>query len=105
MEWGPLVSNREGNLAMGCATLLARLPTRDSHPTADALFRMGLNLTTEAGGAAFDCVAAHALFDLAARQGSIEAKVYRRELGEEMDLADVIDARRLAQEWLTGRHG
>ena len=100
-----MVSNREGNLAMGAATLLARLPTRASRPTADALFRMGLNLTTEAGGATFDCVAAHALFDLAARQGSIEAKVYRRELSEEMDLADVSDARRLAQEWLAGRYG
>lgn len=92
-------------MAMGSATLLARLPARDSRPTADALFHMGLNLTTEAGGAAFDWVAAHALFDLAARQGSIEAKVYRRELSEEMDLADVIDARRLAQEWLAGDHG
>jgi hypothetical protein len=99
------MSNQEGNLAMGAAALLERLPTRDSCPTADTLFRMGLDLTIEAGGATFDSVAAHALFDLAARQGSIEAKIYRRELGEEMDVADVIDARRLAQEWLAGRCG
>ena len=88
---------------MGDASLLTRIPTKASRPSADALFRLGLNLSTGAEGAAPDKVTAHALFDLAARQGSIEAKVYRHELGEEMDLAEVVDAQRIARDWLAER--
>jgi TPR repeat protein len=85
---------------MGNASLLTPIPSKASRPNADALFRLGLKLSTGSPGEAPDKVTAHALFDLAARQGSIEAKVYRRELSEEMDLAEVVDARRIAQEWL-----
>ena len=88
---------------MGNASLLTRIPAKASRPSADALFRLGLNLSTGAQGDAPDKVTAHALFDLAARQGSIEAKIYRRELSEEMDLAEVVDAQKIAQEWLADK--
>jgi hypothetical protein len=68
--------------------------------SADDLFQMGLKLSTRREGVEADPIAALALFDMAARYGSIEAKIYRRELSEEMDPDDVLEARRLAREWL-----
>jgi len=76
-------------------------PTGAARARADELFRRGLRLTAPGAGTAPDLIAAHALFDLAARQGSIEAKIYRREIEDEMDPAQITDARRLAKEWLT----
>ena len=72
--------------------------------SADELFQLGLKLSTRdgRGGLAPDPLAALALFDLAARYGSIEAKIYRHELSVEMDPADVAEARLLAREWLAG---
>jgi hypothetical protein len=43
------------------------------------------------------------LFNLAAMRGSIEAKVYRKELAEEMASDQVAEAQRQAREWLA--HG
>jgi TPR repeat protein len=60
---------------------------------------MGLGHATGLG-APVDLVTAHALFDLAARLGSLEAKIYRHELGYEMDPCDVAEAQRLARDWL-----
>jgi TPR repeat protein len=77
------------------------LPKPDS--TGDELFRMGLLYSTGQGGAPLDYVSAHMLFNLAAMRGSIEAKVYRKELSQEMDPADVAEAQRAAREWLA--HG
>jgi hypothetical protein len=36
-------------------------------------------------------------------RGSVEAKIYRKELSQEMDPADVAEAQRAAREWLS--HG
>lgn len=77
------------------------LPGQDS--TGDELFRMGLLYSTGQGGAPLDYVSAHMLFNLAAMRGSLEAKVYRKELSEEMDSGDVAEAQRAAREWLA--HG
>ncbi|MEO8811397.1 MAG: sel1 repeat family protein [Caulobacteraceae bacterium] len=77
-----------------------RLPPRGSHPSGDELFRLGLRYSTGQGGTPVDYVSAHTLFNLAAREGSLEAKIYRKELSEEMDPADVADAQRAAREWL-----
>jgi uncharacterized protein len=77
------------------------LPTTDS--SGDELFRMGLLYSTGQGGAPLDYVSAHMLFNLAAMRGSIEAKLYRKELSQEMDPADVAEAQRAAREWLA--HG
>ena len=77
------------------------LPRPDS--TGDELFRMGLLYSTGQGGAPLDFVSAHMLFNLAAMRGSLEAKVYRKEISQEMDSADVAEAQRAAREWLS--HG
>jgi uncharacterized protein len=77
------------------------LPGPDA--TGDELFRMGLLYSTGQGGAPLDYISAHMLFNLAAMRGSLEAKVYRKELSQEMDPAEVADAQRAAREWLA--HG
>ena len=77
------------------------LPSTES--SGDELFRMGLLYSTGQGGAPLDYVSAHMLFNLAAMRGSLEAKVYRKELSQEMDPADVAEAQRQAREWLS--HG
>jgi TPR repeat protein len=70
-----------------------------SRPTGEELFRMGMGHATGLS-APRDLVRAHALFDIAARLGSLEAKIYRHELGDEMDPCDVAEAQRLARDWL-----
>ena len=78
----------------------ATLPPPISHPSGDDLFNLGLRYSTGVGGAPLDYVAAHTAFNLAAVMGSLEAKVYRRELSAEMDPQDVAEAQRAAREWL-----
>lgn len=74
------------------------LPTPDA--SGDELYRMGLMYSTGQGGAPLDYVSAHMLFNLAAMRGSVEAKVYRKELAGEMDHDDVAEAQRQARQWL-----
>ena len=83
------------------AVVMLPLPTATS--TGDELFRMGLLYSTGQGGAPLDYVSAHMLFNLAAMRGSVEAKVYRKELSQEMPSEDVAEAQRAAREWLA--HG
>ena len=77
------------------------LPSMDA--SGDELFRLGLLYSTGQGGAALDYVSAHMLFNLAAMRGSLEAKIYRKEISQEMDSSDVAEAQRAAREWLA--HG
>ena len=77
------------------------LPSPASQPSGDDLFRLGLRYSTGQGGAPLDYVAAHTLFNLASLRGSLEAKIYRKELSAEMDPADVAEAQRVAREWLS----
>jgi hypothetical protein len=79
------------------------LPLPSPQSSGDELFRMGLMYSTGQGGAPIDYVSAHMLFNLAAMRGSIEAKVYRREISEQMDSGEVAEAQRAAREWLS--HG
>ncbi len=79
------------------------LPLPGADSSGDELFRMGLLYSTGQGGAPLDYVSAHKLFNLAAMRGSLEAKVYRKELSQEMDPNDVAEAQRAAREWLA--HG
>ena len=76
------------------------LPLPSADASGDELFRLGLLYSTGQGGAPLDYVSAHMLFNLAAMRGSVEAKVYRKELSMEMDQADVAEAQRAAREWL-----
>ena len=79
------------------------LPLPAPEATGDELFRLGLLYSTGQGGAPLDYVSAHMLFNLAAMRGSLEAKIYRKELSQEMASADVAEAQRAAREWLA--HG
>jgi TPR repeat protein len=78
----------------------AELPLPQTDSTGDELFRMGLMYSTGQGGAPLDYVSAHMLFNLAAMRGSVEAKIYRRELSSEMASGDIAEAQRAAREWL-----
>ena len=77
------------------------LPLPGPNATGDELFRMGLLYSTGQGGAPRDYVSAHMLFNLAAMRGSIEAKVYRKEISQQMDSGEVAEAQRAAREWLS----
>jgi TPR repeat protein len=94
---------------MGTEVMLASveasrgLPLPGPQSTGDELFRMGLLYSTGQGGAPLDYISAHMLFNLAAMRGSIEAKVYRKEISQEMDVDDIAEAQRQAREWLA--HG
>jgi TPR repeat protein len=79
------------------------LPLPSAEASGDELFRLGLLYSTGQGGAPLDYISAHMLFNLAAMRGSVEAKVYRRELSEEMASDEVAEAQRQAREWLA--HG
>ena len=79
------------------------LPLPNAESSGDVLVRMGLLYSTGQGGAPLDYVSAHMLFNLAAMRGSVEAKVYRKELSEEMASDEVAEAQRQAREWLA--HG
>lgn len=74
------------------------LPTPDM--SGDDLFKLGLMYSTGQGGAPLDLVSAHMIFNLAAMKGSDEARLYRRELSQEMDRDDVAEAQRAARRWL-----
>jgi hypothetical protein len=89
-------------LSQAQAETETRLPLPDAHSTGDELFRLGLLYSTGQGGAPLDYVSAHMLFNLAAMRGSVEAKIYRKELSDEMDPADVAEAQRAARQWLAG---
>ena len=74
------------------------LPTADMN--GETLFRLGMMYCTGQGGAPVDLVSAHMIFNLAAMKGSDEAKVYRRELSQEMDRDDIAEAQRAARRWI-----
>ena len=76
------------------------LPLPTPEASGDELFRLGLLYSTGQGGAPLDYVSAHMLFNLAAMRGSVEAKVYRKELSSEMASEDVAEAQRQARQWL-----
>lgn len=76
------------------------LPLPPPDASGDELFRLGLLYSTGQGGAPLDYVSAHMLFNLAAMRGSVEAKIYRKELAEEMASDEVAEAQRQAREWL-----
>ena len=76
------------------------LPLPSPEMSGDDLFKLGLMYSTGQGGAPMDLVSAHMIFNLAAMKGSIEARLYRKELSQEMDREDVAEAQRAARRWL-----
>ena len=76
------------------------LPLPRFNSTGDELLLMGLLYSTGQGGAPLDYVSAHMMFNLASMRGCEEAKLYRRELSQEMDRETIADAQRAARQWL-----
>lgn len=76
------------------------MPLPGPETSGDELFRMGLLYSTGQGGAPLDYVSAHMLFNLAAMRGSLEARIYRKEISQEMASEDVAEAQKAAREWL-----
>lgn len=78
----------------------ATLPLPTSDMDGDALFRLGMMYSSGSGGCPMDRVSAHMIFNLAAMKGSIEARVYRREMSEEMEREEIAEAQRAARRWI-----
>ena len=76
------------------------LPLPTPEMTGDDLFRLGMMYSSGSGGCPMDRVSAHMIFNLAAMKGSIEARVYRREMSEEMDREEISEAQRAARRWI-----
>ena len=74
------------------------LPTPDM--SGDDLFKLGMMYSAGSGGCPMDRVSAHMIFNLAAMKGSIEARIYRREMSEEMDHDEIAEAQRAARRWI-----
>ncbi len=74
------------------------LPTADMD--GEALFRLGMMYSSGSGGCPMDRVSAHMIFNLAAMKGSIEARVYRREMSEEMEREEIAEAQRAARRYI-----
>lgn len=69
----------------------------------DALFELGLSCCTGRDGIV-DLVQAHKWFNIAAMRGNDEAKRYRLEVARDMSKAEIVQAQKLAREWLTSVH-
>lgn len=69
----------------------------------DALFELGLSFCTGRDGTV-DLVQAHKWFNIAAIRGNDEAKRYRLEVARDMSKAEIVQAQKLAREWLTSVH-
>lgn len=76
------------------------LPLPTPEMDGDALFRLGLMYSTGQGGCPMDRVSAHMIFNLAAMKGSMEARIYRKEMSDEMDREEIAEAQRAARRWI-----
>ena len=74
------------------------LPTADMD--GEALFQLGMMYSSGAGGCPMDRVSAHMIFNLAAMKGSVEARVYRREMSMEMEREEIAEAQRTARRYI-----
>ena len=96
-------SGRDGDREMLASMDVERpasIPLPGPEASGDELFKLGMLYSTGQGGAPLDYVSAHMMFNLAAMRGSVEARVYRKELSQEMDQSEVAEAQRAAREWL-----
>jgi len=74
------------------------LPTADMD--GDALFHLGMMYSAGSGGCPMDRVSAHMIFNLAAMKGSVEARVYRREMSQEMEREEIAEAQKAARRYI-----
>ena len=78
----------------------AGLPLQTADMSGDDLFRLGMMYSSGQGGCPMDRVSAHMIFNLAAMKGSIEARVYRREMSQEMEQDEIAEAQKAARRWI-----
>ena len=76
------------------------LPLPTAEMDGSDLFRLGMMYSTGQNGCPMDRVSAHMIFNLAAMKGSIEARVYRREMSQEMDQDEICEAQKAARRWI-----
>ena len=76
------------------------LPLPTTEMSGDDLFRLGMMYSTGQNGCPIDRVSAHMIFNLAAMKGSIEARVYRREMSSEMEREEIAEAQKAARRWI-----
>ena len=76
------------------------LPLPTPEMSGDDLFKLGMMYSAGSGGAPMDRVSAHMIFNLAAMKGSVEARVYRREIGQEMERDELAEAQRAARRYI-----
>ena len=86
------------DLAADAQTDELPLPTADM--SGDELFKLGMMYSSGQGGCPIDRVSAHMIFNLAAMKGSIEARVYRREMSQEMDREEIAEAQKAARRYI-----
>jgi len=80
--------------------LEAALPLPTPDMDGDALFRLGMMYSAGSGGCPMDRISAHMIFNLAAMKGSIEARVYRREMSQEMEQEEIAEAQKAARRYI-----
>lgn len=66
----------------------------------EEMYRLGLEASTGGELGELDLITAHKWFNLAAMQGSLEARAYRAELANEMTSEEIAEAQRQAREYL-----
>ena len=69
----------------------------------DALFELGLSYCTGRDGTV-DLVQAHKWFNISALRGNDDAKRYRLEVARDMSKSEIVQAQKLAREWLASVH-
>ncbi|NWG70850.1 MAG: hypothetical protein HXY23_04455 [Parvularculaceae bacterium] len=72
----------------------------DAGPSAEDMYRLGLEASTINDLGEVDLITAHMWFNLAAMRGNIEARAYRAELSKEMCPEEIAEAQRMAREYL-----
>ena len=91
-EMAPEVDQEQGQMT--------ELPLPTAEMSGDDLFRLGMMYSSGQGGCPMDRVSAHMIFTLAAMKGSIEARVYRREMSQEMEQDEIAEAQKAARRWI-----
>ena len=76
------------------------LPLPTANMNGDDLFRLGMMYSTGQSGCPMDRVSAHMIFNLASMKGSIEARIYRREMSQEMEQEEISEAQKAARRWI-----
>lgn len=78
----------------------AALPLPTADMSGDDLFRLGMMYSTGQNGCPMDRVSAHMIFNLAAMKGSLEARIYRREMSQEMEREEISEAQKAARRYI-----